>query len=155
LRPTARSAFGVNNHLREPAPGSGDKSKERRATPPFLIWTRAAVLAEHVAGQEIRDQLVQTRPVPDNRHRTQVSIAFEHVEDLVRRVISLQLLTTDRGGPARLLQKLRCLPRPNKGAAQNQPDLGHEPQDSPGGTPEALFTLGCQRTLGVVRPEAP
>src|SRR5215207_3444217 len=95
---------------------------------------------------------MQTRPVPDNRHGTQFSIAFEHVEDLVRRVAGLELLAADGGGPARLLQKLRCPPRPNEGAAQYDPCLWCKPQNPTGGAPEALFSLGCQRALRVVRP---
>src|SRR5215210_6284850 len=68
------------------------------------------------------------------------------------RAFRLQLLTGYRRGPTRLFQDLRRLPRPNEGTAQDPLDLGHEPQDSPSGAPEALLALRRQRSFCVVRP---
>ena len=55
----------------------------------FDLDARATVFADGVSGKEVRDQLVQSRPVPDDRDRIQTGVVRERAQDLVRRVVGL------------------------------------------------------------------
>ncbi len=90
--------------------------------------------------------------MPDERHGAQTVVAHKRVQDVVRRVVGLQLLKRNGRGESCLFQDLSCLPRPDERPAQDNLYLGHEPHGTPGGAPETLLAFGRQRALRVIWP---